>query len=307
MLNRSQTVSWIVAAAIMISLTACAADGGPGTTSGGTTGGSAITATSEPLSSGSAGTPTDDMSSTTSGGATGGGAITATSESLSSGSTGTPTDGMISTTSEASSEALASMVINNYGYLDICAVYISPSDSTAWGENLLHGDVLSAYGSYTLDDLPAHMTDFRVSDCYGNEIRTMLGYPVDSGEVVTWNVVVPMPEPTCGGGTGGAGGGSILDTYIWEQCQYFGPGPDESAICILNLTGSDLCHIWLSSDEMSVEDRLQTTVLAIDVFAIEDLLPGLYHVSAEDCGGGEVDTADILVKEDTVHLWIAGE
>jgi hypothetical protein len=265
MQDRSQLVHWIAAAAMMIGLTACAADEGPGTTSGGATGGGAITATSEPLSSGS---------------------------------TGTPTDGMTSTTIEANSQELASLVINNYGYLDICAVYISPSDSTAWGENLLPGDVIPAYGSYTLDDLPAGTTDFRVSDCYGSAIETTFGYPVGSGEVVTWNVVIPMPDPT-----GGIVGNSIA--AMSQRCQYF--GPDESAICVVNNTTSDLCHIWISSDEISIEDQLQSTLFAGGVFAIVDLLPGLYHVSAEDCGGGEVDTADILVKEDTVHRWVLGE
>jgi hypothetical protein len=264
--SRNHPVRWIAAAAMMIGLTACAAAGGPGTTSGGATGGDSPTLTSEPFSGGAA---------------------------------GTPTEGMTGTTIEASSGALASLVINNYGYLDICAVHTSLPDSTAWGENVLGDDVIPVNGRYTLNDLPARTTDFRVSDCNGDEIETWLGYPVKNGEIITWNVVVPMPEPTCGGG------GDMPTSY--DRCQYTSVGRDRSAICAIFPSNTDLCHIWVSTDTMSPVDRLQDESLYWGVFAITDLLPGQYHVSAEDCGGSEIDAADIFVKEDTIHLWMVGE
>lgn len=80
----------------------------------------------------------------------------------------------------------ASLEIINASGTDIWYLYVSPSSSTTWGNDLLGANIIPTGESYVLSDIPAGTYDLMVEDSNHNPIETWMG--VDIAGFPTWTV-----------------------------------------------------------------------------------------------------------------------
>lgn len=88
----------------------------------------------------------------------------------------------------------ASLTVVNHSDETIAYLYVSPSDSTEWGENWLDTEVIPSGSSWTLTDIPTGKYDVRVANAAGETIET--AYSVSLIGDQTWNVtgVASLPD-----------------------------------------------------------------------------------------------------------------
>lgn len=77
------------------------------------------------------------------------------------------------------------LTLTNDSSIDVCYVYISPSDSTSWGDDWLGTDIVHAGTGYAFRLTPGTY-DLLSQDCEGNELATEFG--VDISEAMTWTL-----------------------------------------------------------------------------------------------------------------------
>lgn len=89
---------------------------------------------------------------------------------------------------------LASLEVTNESGDAISYLYISPSDSTTWGDDWLGADVVEAGASYVVDGIPRGTYDIQATDSEGENIEVV--YSVSLSGENSWKVTgkVALPE-----------------------------------------------------------------------------------------------------------------
>jgi len=156
----------------------------------------------------------------------------------------------------------------NQAGVQICAIYVSPSSDTAWGDPDWSGTLYTG-NSITVYDLWPDSWDIRVDDCSGGTLETAYEMWFEGPEVYT--------------------------TY--------GEGSTENAstdLTIENQSGDAICQVYvsLSSDTTWGNPDWTGTLYYDDVVTIYGLWPDYWDLSLRDCSGN--------VIEESFNFWIEG-
>lgn len=82
---------------------------------------------------------------------------------------------------------MASLEVVNESDTVITYLYVSPTDSASWGEDLLGADVIEVQGSYVLDGIPPGSYDIQAAGETDAAIESV--FDVDLSDQRTWSVV----------------------------------------------------------------------------------------------------------------------
>lgn len=204
----------------------------------------------------------------------GGGATPTTVPPTSVPPTPRPTQVRPTATPEAEAGPVSLEVVNDSGE-DIWAIYISPSDSSQWGDNWLGGDRLPDGESYTFTDIEPGTYDLRADDGFNNAIDAEMGVEIDGD--TTWTVT----GDDGGGGDGSASVEVVNNSSVDVWYVYISPSTS-------NEWGDD----WLGSEVVSAGERY--TITGID--------PGTYDLKAEDADHNTLAT-EMGVEIDGAITW----
>jgi formylglycine-generating enzyme required for sulfatase activity len=172
-----------------------------------------------------------------------------------------------------SDEGASVVTISNYSGVEVCYVYISPSTSDSWGEDLLGpGETLPDGASRQFPVTP-DVYDVRVEDCDEEPLYE------EAGLVVEGNVDVLV-----GGGRGGA--------------------RDSATLTVVNTLDVEICSLFVALSEGTSwgGNRLGAGETVLPGYELTLFLsPGDYSVKALDCDGEElVEWHYIPVTSETV-------
>lgn len=150
---------------------------------------------------------------------------------------------------------VGALVVENQSDLTICYLYVSPTTSDTWGDDMLGASGTIAPGeSFTVQVDPGTY-DLRVDDCENNSLAERTGVDLTSG--FTWTLV---PE---GAPTGGA------------------------RLIVENTSSLTVCYIYISPDTATNwgEDWLGSgNVLGPgQTFTSNEFTPGVYDLRVDDC------------------------
>jgi hypothetical protein len=88
---------------------------------------------------------------------------------------------------------LGSLEVINESDDTVAYLYISPSDSTSWGDDWLGGDMIQVGTSYVVDGIPRGVYDVKAADLDGNAVEIL--YNVSLYGQKTWTAVGKTPLP----------------------------------------------------------------------------------------------------------------
>jgi hypothetical protein len=154
------------------------------------------------------------------------------------------------------------MLDNGSGEL-VCGVYISPSASDTWGEDLLYeGEAILENGlrGFSLEE---NVYDVLVHDCSGNAVDVW--WEIDVGGDLTTLTVGPRP------GVAGT-----------------------ATVTLNNDSGIPVCNVYIAlatDDDWGVDWLDAEEAIRIDTSRPFRLSPGTYDMLAEDCDYEEIDSA----------------
>ncbi len=158
--------------------------------------------------------------------------------------------------------SVGALDIVNETDLTICYVYISPTDAAEWGDDRLGADnVIGAYETFTITDIPVGMYDLRADDCDNNTLVQQFGVEMTTAGV-TWTI-----------------------------------SPNTVALTVINNSSYEVCYLYVSpstSDEWGPDQLGESqTIPSGTTFTLEGIEPGLYDLRAETCGGDFVEEYEI--------------
>jgi hypothetical protein len=166
---------------------------------------------------------------------------------------------------EGGSDGEIQVVVENRSYYDFCYVYISPTDSDAWGENRLNTDEVIAPDASWSFMVPDGVYDFLVRDCLDEAI--------------------------------------IYTSWDFSGSQTFQIGDwDLVPIQIINEVATDICYVYISpptSDSWGEDWLADNEVIPPNEARVFFVEPGMYDMLARDCDEnvlGEIYDYDAVLE-----------
>lgn len=146
------------------------------------------------------------------------------------------------------------LVVNNSSY-EICYLYISPSDSEAWGPDWMGKDTTIPAGSTRTFQVPLGTYDLRADDCDQNTLDTQAGIAIDANGI-TW---------------------TLSDVA-------------QASLTLVNNLDIPICYVFISPSDSAEwgNDWLGNDTIPPGGSYTFHLPAGTYDLSAHDCDGNPV-------------------
>lgn len=159
----------------------------------------------------------------------------------------------------------AAILVNNVGNSDICYLYISPSGSQDWGEELLgQQQAINAGQSVSLQVTAAGSYDLLAQDCSQNTLAEERNINISAGSPFRWDVGYPA-----------AAGVQPND-----------PASETGTLTIVNTGSGEICYVYAApaSDSNYSADLLNDSKIEGGQSLVIEVTAGVtYDVRLDDC------------------------